>query len=326
MLGLSAAVSLLAWLAVPVCPLSWLGVPGARCVPGVLAGCPTVAGGCASHPAKDYHQQALAGAGEHPWCCLALVPLPGLCCWLGPIRTCPAPTPCLHPQTLCQPVQGQEGPSGIHKPVCRQPSQAPGPASPLPILCRILALDLVVRDKDENILDPDRTSIISLFQAHKKAAQTITQRIQEEMVRVSAGPSALTPPCCEPSAPRVAVLCRGPCPVGPSCGAELPRTPQSPQQSALGCSTRLAASPSHSLYLCVRNFVCNIGEEAQLFMALYDPGEQRMIRWDSSSTGPVSLPNSGHWLSPSRRPMQRPPVLSPLCGEVPAPLYPVAQP
>ncbi|XP_064304760.1 dedicator of cytokinesis protein 2-like [Phalacrocorax carbo] len=108
---------------------------------------------------------------------------------------------------------------------------------------KILALDLVVRDEDENILDPDRTSIISLFQAHKKAAQTITQRIQEET---------------------------------------------SPQQSALGCSARLAASPSHSLYLCVRNFVCNIGEEAQLFMALYDPGEQRMIsenyviRWAST--------------------------------------------
>ncbi|KAM9236926.1 dedicator of cytokinesis protein 2-like [Leptosomus discolor] len=108
---------------------------------------------------------------------------------------------------------------------------------------KILALDLVVRDEDENILDPDRTSVISLFQAHKKAAQTITQRIQEEM---------------------------------------------SPQQSALGRSARLAASPSHSLYLCVRNFVCNIGEEAQLLMALYDPAEQRMIsenyviRWAST--------------------------------------------
>uniref|UniRef100_H9H1K8 Uncharacterized protein n=1 Tax=Meleagris gallopavo TaxID=9103 RepID=H9H1K8_MELGA len=93
---------------------------------------------------------------------------------------------------------------------------------------KILALDLVVRDEDENILDPDRTSIISLFQAHRRAAQTVTQRIQEET-------------------------------------------------SQPGCSARLAASPSHSLYLCVRNFVCNIGEEAQLFMALYDPGEQRMI-------------------------------------------------
>ncbi|NXW51452.1 DOCK1 protein, partial [Nyctiprogne leucopyga] len=108
---------------------------------------------------------------------------------------------------------------------------------------RVLALDMVVRDEDENILDPDRTSVISLFQAHKRAAQTITQRIQEET---------------------------------------------SPQQNALGCSARLAASPSHSLYLCVRNFVCNIGEEAQLLVALYDPAEQRIIsenyviRWAST--------------------------------------------
>ncbi|NWX94248.1 DOCK2 protein, partial [Nothoprocta pentlandii] len=108
---------------------------------------------------------------------------------------------------------------------------------------KILALDLVVRDENENILDPDRTSVISLFQAHQKAAQTIAQRMQEE-----------------------------------TC----------PQQSELGCSARLASSPSHSLYLCVRNFVCNIGEEAQLLMALYDPAEQRMIsenyviRWAST--------------------------------------------
>ncbi|NWS42419.1 DOCK2 protein, partial [Probosciger aterrimus] len=97
---------------------------------------------------------------------------------------------------------------------------------------KILALDLVVRDEDENILDPDRTSVISLFQAHKKAAQTVTQRIQEEM---------------------------------------------SPQQSALGCGARPAASPCHSLYLCVRNFVCSIGEEAQLLLALYDPVQQRLV-------------------------------------------------
>uniref|UniRef100_A0A8C8E9D6 Dedicator of cytokinesis 2 n=1 Tax=Otus sunia TaxID=257818 RepID=A0A8C8E9D6_9STRI len=105
---------------------------------------------------------------------------------------------------------------------------------------KILALDLVVRDEDENILDPDRTSVISLFQAHRKAAQTVTQRIQEETVRV-----APTPLCRQPAAP---------------------------------------PSPSHSLYLCVRNFVCNIGEEAQLFMALYDPGEHEnyVIRWAST--------------------------------------------
>ncbi|NWY12834.1 DOCK2 protein, partial [Aphelocoma coerulescens] len=108
---------------------------------------------------------------------------------------------------------------------------------------KILALDLVVRDEDENILDPDRTSVISLFQAHRRAAQTLTQRIQEET---------------------------------------------SPQQRAPGHGTHGATSPSHNLYLCVRNFVCHIGEEAQLFMALYDPGEQRIIsenyviRWAST--------------------------------------------
>uniref|UniRef100_A0A8C9N770 Dedicator of cytokinesis 2 n=1 Tax=Serinus canaria TaxID=9135 RepID=A0A8C9N770_SERCA len=106
---------------------------------------------------------------------------------------------------------------------------------------KILTLDLVVRDEDENILDPDRTSVISLFQAHRRAAQTLSQRIQEETVRL-----------------------------------------------APGHGTHGAASPSHNLYLCVRNFVCHIGEEAQLFMALYDPGEQRIIsenyviRWAST--------------------------------------------
>uniref|UniRef100_A0A8C3IKG0 Dedicator of cytokinesis 2 n=1 Tax=Chrysemys picta bellii TaxID=8478 RepID=A0A8C3IKG0_CHRPI len=107
---------------------------------------------------------------------------------------------------------------------------------------KILELDLVVRDKNGNILDPDRTSIISLFQAHKQATSMISERIQEEM-----------------------------------CS----------QHTELGCSAHLA-SPSHNLYLCVRNFVCNIGEEAQLFTALYDPGQQKMIsenyliRWAST--------------------------------------------
>uniref|UniRef100_A0A8V5FZH6 Uncharacterized protein n=1 Tax=Melopsittacus undulatus TaxID=13146 RepID=A0A8V5FZH6_MELUD len=106
---------------------------------------------------------------------------------------------------------------------------------------KILALDLVVRDEDENILDPDRTSVISLFQAHQKADQTVTQRIQEEMVR--------------------------------SWRAAL----------GSGCGARPAASPCHSLYLCVRNFVCSIGEEAQLLLALYDPVlENYVIRWAST--------------------------------------------
>lgn len=53
---------------------------------------------------------------------------------------------------------------------------------PRPVLCRILELDLVVRDENGNILDPDRTSVISLFQAHRQATSMISKRIQEETV------------------------------------------------------------------------------------------------------------------------------------------------
>ncbi|XP_072524020.1 dedicator of cytokinesis protein 1 [Salminus brasiliensis] len=45
---------------------------------------------------------------------------------------------------------------------------------------KVLDLDLVVRDKDGNILDPDLTSTISLFRAHEAASRQIDERIQEE--------------------------------------------------------------------------------------------------------------------------------------------------
>ncbi|XP_060697957.1 dedicator of cytokinesis protein 1 isoform X2 [Hemiscyllium ocellatum] len=45
---------------------------------------------------------------------------------------------------------------------------------------RILDLDLVVRDEDGNILDPDQTSTISLFRAHEMALKRIEERIEEE--------------------------------------------------------------------------------------------------------------------------------------------------
>uniref|UniRef100_A0A4W4HM40 Dedicator of cytokinesis 1 n=1 Tax=Electrophorus electricus TaxID=8005 RepID=A0A4W4HM40_ELEEL len=45
---------------------------------------------------------------------------------------------------------------------------------------KVLDLDLVVRDKVGNILDPDLTSTISLFQAHETASRQIEERIQEE--------------------------------------------------------------------------------------------------------------------------------------------------
>lgn len=53
---------------------------------------------------------------------------------------------------------------------------------PLLNLARYLDLDLVVRDKDGNILDPELTSTISLFRAHEAASKQIEDRIQEEKV------------------------------------------------------------------------------------------------------------------------------------------------
>ncbi|MEQ2164052.1 hypothetical protein GOODEAATRI_002561 [Goodea atripinnis] len=47
---------------------------------------------------------------------------------------------------------------------------------------RYLDLDLVVRDKDGNILDPELTSTVSLFREHEAASKQIEDRIQEEKV------------------------------------------------------------------------------------------------------------------------------------------------
>ncbi|XP_036279632.1 dedicator of cytokinesis protein 2 isoform X3 [Pipistrellus kuhlii] len=107
---------------------------------------------------------------------------------------------------------------------------------------RILELDLIVRDEDGNILDPDNTSVISLFHAHEEATEKITERIKEEM---------------------------------------------SKDQPDYGMYSRISSSPTHSLYVFVRNFVCRIGEDAELFMSLYDPNKQAVIsenylvRWGS---------------------------------------------
>uniref|UniRef100_A0A452HLC5 C2 DOCK-type domain-containing protein n=1 Tax=Gopherus agassizii TaxID=38772 RepID=A0A452HLC5_9SAUR len=48
---------------------------------------------------------------------------------------------------------------------------------------RILDLDLVVRDEDGNILDPEQTSTISLFRAHEIASKQVEERLLEEKVR-----------------------------------------------------------------------------------------------------------------------------------------------
>uniref|UniRef100_A0A4W3GFE8 Dedicator of cytokinesis protein 2-like n=1 Tax=Callorhinchus milii TaxID=7868 RepID=A0A4W3GFE8_CALMI len=108
---------------------------------------------------------------------------------------------------------------------------------------KMLELCLVVRDENGNILDPDKTSVISLFEAHRKATHDITELIREETFQ---------------------------------------------NQSEYSRLSRLASAPTHSLFIWVRNFVCKIGEEAELFMALYDQHEQKIIsenylfRWAST--------------------------------------------
>uniref|UniRef100_A0A8B9CUW4 Dedicator of cytokinesis 2 n=1 Tax=Anser brachyrhynchus TaxID=132585 RepID=A0A8B9CUW4_9AVES len=109
---------------------------------------------------------------------------------------------------------------------------------------KILELDLIVRDEDGNILDPDKTSVISLFHAHEEATNKITERIKEEMVGIM-------------------VL----------------------QKLDL---RHLCHQLFHCfLYVFVRNFVCRIGEDAELFMSLYDPqkltiiSENYLVRWGS---------------------------------------------
>uniref|UniRef100_A0A8C3JW68 Dedicator of cytokinesis 5 n=1 Tax=Calidris pygmaea TaxID=425635 RepID=A0A8C3JW68_9CHAR len=98
---------------------------------------------------------------------------------------------------------------------------------------RILGLDLVVRDDNGNILDPDETSTISLFKSHETASKRIDERIQEEKPIFN-------------------------------------------------------TTHTYSLYVNFKNFVCNIGEDAELLMSLYDPdlskfiSENYLVRWGSN--------------------------------------------
>ncbi|KFV68218.1 Dedicator of cytokinesis protein 5, partial [Dryobates pubescens] len=109
---------------------------------------------------------------------------------------------------------------------------------------QILGLDLVVRDDNGNILDPDETSTISLFKTHETASKRIDERIQEE---------------------------------------------KSLQQNLeLRGQPVFTTTHTYSLYVNFKNFVCNIGEDAELFMSLYDPelskfiSESYLVRWGSN--------------------------------------------
>ncbi|OXB77427.1 UNVERIFIED_CONTAM: hypothetical protein H355_012134, partial [Colinus virginianus] len=120
---------------------------------------------------------------------------------------------------------------------------------------KILELDLIVRDEDGNILDPDKTSVISLFHAHEEATNKITERIKEEMAELHT--------------------------------IDFSSFEQSKDQPDYASYSRMSSSPTHSLYVFVRNFVCRIGEDAELFMSLYDPqkltiiSENYLVRWGS---------------------------------------------
>ncbi|XP_051830122.1 dedicator of cytokinesis protein 5 [Antechinus flavipes] len=109
---------------------------------------------------------------------------------------------------------------------------------------RMLGLDLVVRDENGNILDPDETSTIALFRAHEVASQRIEERIQEEK----------------------SIL----------------------QNLDLRGQSIFNTMHTYCLYVNFKNFVCNIGEDAELLMALYDPDQSRfisenyLIRWGSN--------------------------------------------
>uniref|UniRef100_A0AAX7UXY5 Dedicator of cytokinesis 5 n=1 Tax=Astatotilapia calliptera TaxID=8154 RepID=A0AAX7UXY5_ASTCA len=107
---------------------------------------------------------------------------------------------------------------------------------------RILGLDLVVRDEAGNMLNPDRTSTVSLFRAHETASRSVDDRIQEEKAQFRF------------------------------------------VDTITGCHT----VHTYSLFMNLKNFVCNIGEDAELLMSLYDPdqsefiSENFLVRWDST--------------------------------------------
>ncbi|XP_066567873.1 dedicator of cytokinesis protein 2 isoform X2 [Amia ocellicauda] len=92
---------------------------------------------------------------------------------------------------------------------------------------RLLKLDLVVRGPEGSVLNPDSTSVVKLYRAHRDTSLRTEHSIKGGEGGMPAGPRIF--------------------------------------------------SPTLSLFLSVRNFVCRVGEEAELFMSLYDPNEQRSI-------------------------------------------------
>lgn len=129
-------------------------------------------------------------------------------------------------------------------------------------LLSILGLDLVVRDEAGNTLDPDWTSTVSLFRAHETASRSIDDRIQEEKVR-----------------PSVTVhVCRWHLKYS-SCTVRVRSFLQTRLQNLeMRRQTLFSMVHTYSLLMNLKNFVCNIGEDSELLMSLYDPDQSEFIR------------------------------------------------
>lgn len=50
---------------------------------------------------------------------------------------------------------------------------------------------------------------------------------------------------------------------------------------------------TYSLYVNFKNFVCNIGEDAELLMSLYDPDLSKFIRWEGFFGDSSAIHSSG---------------------------------
>lgn len=114
------------------------------------------------------------------------------------------------------------------------------------------------------MLDPDHTSTVSLFRAHETASRSIDDRIQEEKVVNGAPPGAellfLRLSSSPPFLPLLHLQTRL-------------------QNLETRRQTLFSTVHTYSLLMNLKNFVCNIGEDAELLMSLYDPDQSEFIRW-----------------------------------------------
>ncbi|XP_048584524.1 dedicator of cytokinesis protein 1 isoform X2 [Nematostella vectensis] len=102
---------------------------------------------------------------------------------------------------------------------------------------RIIGLDLVVRNDDGNILDPDSTGVIELYRRHLSTSNKIQSSSRDESKKLK---------------------------------------------------REAAFSSTHNIYVNIKNVVCNINDDAEVFISLYDArdgefiSEQFVVNWDKA--------------------------------------------